>query len=174
KEIEGLAEVACRQVGLELADLEYVREGGRWYLRLYVDKPGGVTLDDCEAAHTAASETLDRSDPIGHAYTLEVASPGLERKLKREADFERFAGSRVEIRTHVAIDGSRRLHGRLVGLLRTPEGSSPDGRQVAEEAPAVRVTMDDGREISVPLAAIARARLAPDLPNGEKRGGARK
>lgn len=168
QQVEGLASPACGQVGVELVDVEYVRENSRWFLRLYIDRPGGVTLDDCERVHEAVGRTLDETDPIGHPYTLEVASPGLDRRLKREADFERFAGQPVEVRTTGPVEGSRRTRGRLLGLSRPAVG--------APASPLVRVAREDGQVVEVPLASISRARLAPELvlPNGEKRGGGRR
>lgn len=73
----------------ELVDVEYVKEGGSWYLRAYIDKPGGITIDDCEVISRALSDLLDEQDFIEDAYILEVSSPGLGRPLKKDKDFER-------------------------------------------------------------------------------------
>lgn len=168
RQIEELVLPACGQAGVELVDVEYVRESGRWFLRLYIDKPDGVTLDDCELVHEEVGRRLDENDPIGHPYTLEVASPGLDRPLKREADFERFAGEPVEVRTTEPVEGSRRIRGRLLGLARPAEGPG--------DGPRVRVARDDGQVVEVPLAVVSRARLAPesDPPNGKRKGGGRR
>lgn len=84
----------------ELVDVEYVKEGGTWYLRAYIDKPGGITVDDCEIVNRALSDLLDEKDFIDESYILEVSSPGLGRPLKKERDFERSLGQEVEIRTY--------------------------------------------------------------------------
>lgn len=169
-QIEELAVPACEQAGVELVDIEYVRESGRWFLRLYIDKLGGVTLDDCQLVHEDVGRRLDENDPIGHPYTLEVASPGLDRPLKREADFERFAGEPVEVRTTEPVEGNRRTRGRLLGLTRPAQGSP------GSDDPRVRVALVDGQVVEVPLSVISRARLAPELdpPNGKRKGGGRR
>ena len=88
--------------GFELVDVEYVKEGGNWYLRAYIDKPGGITVDDCEVISRSLSDKLDEEDFIEGAYILEVSSPGLGRPLKKEKDFVRNMGQEVEIgRAHV-------------------------------------------------------------------------
>jgi len=112
-----MAEAVASQLGLELVDVEYRREAGGWVLRVFIDKPGGVTLDDCQAVSYALSDQLDEADPIPNRYSLEVSSPGIERPLKRPADFERFAGRRVQIRTFAPLNGRRNWQGELVGLV---------------------------------------------------------
>ena len=101
--------------GLELVELEYRPEGGRWILRLYIDRPSGVTLDDCELASRQVGALLDIEDPIHHPYTLEVSSPGINRVLRREKDFNLFAGSPVVVKTSVKINGRRNFAGTLLG-----------------------------------------------------------
>ena len=90
--------------GFELWDVEYVKEGGTWYLRAYIDKPGGIMVDDCETVSRELSDILDEKDFIDGAYILEVSSPGLGRPLKKEKDFKRSLGSEVEVRTYRMID----------------------------------------------------------------------
>ena len=85
--------------GFELVDVEYVKEGGSWYLRAYIDKPGGINVDDCEIVSRELSDILDEKDFIDEAYILEVSSPGLGRPLKKEKDFKRSLGQEVEVRT---------------------------------------------------------------------------
>ena len=85
--------------GFELVDVEYVKEGGNWYLRAYIDKPGGITVDDCEVISRELSDKLDEKDFVEEAYILEVSSPGLGRPLKKEKDFARSLGEEVEVRT---------------------------------------------------------------------------
>ena len=97
----------------ELVDVEYVKEAGTWYLRAYVDKEGGITIDDCEKVSRAFSDLLDREDFIEDAYILEVSSPGLGRPLKKEKDYKRSMGKELEIRTYKAVDGSKEFCGTL-------------------------------------------------------------
>ena len=99
--------------GFELVDVEYVKEGGNWYLRAYIDKPGGIAVDDCEVISRELSEKLDADDFIGEAYILEVSSPGLGRPLKKEKDFVRSIGQEVEVRTYRAIDRQKEFRGIL-------------------------------------------------------------
>lgn len=88
----------------ELVDVEYVKEGGNWYLRAYIDKEGGITIDDCEVISRELSDLLDREDFIPDAYILEVSSPGLGRQLKKNKDFERNLGKEVEVKLYKAIE----------------------------------------------------------------------
>jgi ribosome maturation factor RimP len=103
------------RAGMELVDLEYRKEGGGWVLRLFIDKEGGVTLDDCTDISNEVGEALDVADLIQHGYNLEVSSPGLNRPLKKEADFKRFIGKLAKVKTLEAIGGSRNFKGRIVG-----------------------------------------------------------
>ena len=97
----------------ELVDVEYVKEGGTWYLRAYIDKPGGITVDDCEIVNRALSDLLDREDFIEDSYILEVSSPGLGRPLKKEKDFVRSQGEEVEIRTYRMVEKQKEFRGSL-------------------------------------------------------------
>ncbi len=99
--------------GFELVDVEYVREGGNWYLRVYMDKPGGITIDDCELVSRAMNEILDEKDYIDDVYTFEVSSPGLDRPLKKDKDFQRYTGSEIELRLYKAVDGEKEFRGIL-------------------------------------------------------------
>lgn len=99
--------------GFELVDVEYVKEAGTWYLRAYIDKPGGITVDDCEVVSRAFSDILDEKDYIEDTYIFEVSSPGLGRPLKKEKDFARSIGEEVEIRTYRAIDKQKEFIGIL-------------------------------------------------------------
>ncbi|MBQ8803627.1 MAG: ribosome maturation factor RimP [Tyzzerella sp.] len=99
--------------GFELVDVEYVKEAGTWYLRAYIDKPGGITVDDCEIVSRAFSDILDEKDYIEDTYIFEVSSPGLGRPLKKEKDFARSIGEEVEIRTYRAIDRQKEFIGIL-------------------------------------------------------------
>ncbi len=97
----------------ELVDVEYVKEGGTWYLRAYIDKPGGITIDDCEAVSRRLSDILDEKDYIEDAYILEVSSPGLGRPLRKEKDFKRSLGEEVELRTYRMIEKRKEFTGIL-------------------------------------------------------------
>ena len=99
--------------GFDLWDVEYVKEGGTWYLRAYIDKPGGIMVDDCEAVSRDLSDILDEKDFIDDAYILEVSSPGLGRPLKKERDYEKSLGKEVEIRTYRMLEGKKEFRGIL-------------------------------------------------------------
>ncbi len=99
--------------GFELVDVEYVKEGGSWYLRAYIDKPGGITVDDCETVSRQLSDLLDEKDYIEDSYILEVSSPGLGRPLKKEKDFERSLGEEIEIRTYRPVQHQKEFRGLL-------------------------------------------------------------
>lgn len=100
--------------GCTLWDVEYVKEAGTYYLRIFIDKEGGVGIDDCEAVSRALDPILDIEDPIPESYVFEVGSPGAERELKRPSDFEQFIGNEVEIKTYRPIEGQK----TFVGILR--------------------------------------------------------
>ena len=108
------AEAVARQ-GCELWDVEYVREAGQWFLRLYLDKEGGVDILDCEAVSREVSDLLDEADPIEGSYVFEVSSAGAERPLKRPGDFQRFMGSPVLLKTYKPRDGRKEFPGTLTG-----------------------------------------------------------
>ena len=97
----------------ELVDVEYVKEAGTWYLRAYIDKEGGFTVDDCEMVSRRLSDWLDKEDFIDDSYILEVSSPGLGRPLKKEKDYVRNMGKEIEIRTYRAIDRCKEFTGIL-------------------------------------------------------------
>ena len=99
--------------GFDLWDVEYVKEGGNWYLRAYIDKPGGIMVDDCEVVSRELSDILDEKDYIEDSYIFEVSSPGLGRPLKKEKDFIRSVGQEVEIRTYRAINRQKEFVGIL-------------------------------------------------------------
>lgn len=113
---EKLAIPIIEKEQFELVDVEYKKEGANWYLRLYIDKPGGITLDDCQKVSEQLSEELDKVDPIKENYFLEVSSPGLDRPLKKEKDFIRFKGELVEVKLYEALNGNKIIEGELIGL----------------------------------------------------------
>ena len=131
---------------LELVDVEYVKEHESWILRVFLDKPGGIDLDDCQSVSQILDQKLDEEDPIPGSYSLEVSSPGLERPLKKEADFQRFVGRSVEIRTYRGIHGRKRFTGMLEGL--------QDQNVLLKW---------EGETIEIPLELIAKANLAMEL-----------
>lgn len=110
---EELLEPIVAEAGFELVDVEYVKEAGTWYLRAYIDKPGGITVDDCEMISRKFSDILDEKDYIEDSYIFEVSSPGLGRPLKKEKDFQRSLGEDVEIRTYRPIEGQKEFEGVL-------------------------------------------------------------
>ena len=105
--VRTFAEPVVLAHGCTLWDVEYVREGGEWFLRLYIDKDGGVNINDCEAISRAIDPILDREDPIEGSYRFEVCSAGLERQLKRPSDFEAFLGADILLKTYRPVDGVR-------------------------------------------------------------------
>ena len=110
-----LAAPVAAEFGCELGDTEYVREAGQWFLRLYLDKEGGVDILDCENVSRKVSDLLDEADPIEGSYVFEVSSAGAERQLKRPGDFERFIGSPVLVKTYQNRDGRKEFAGVLAG-----------------------------------------------------------
>lgn len=110
---ETLLEPIITRLGFELVDVEYVKEGGQWYLRAYIDKPSGITVDDCEAVSREFSDILDEKDYIEDSYIFEVSSPGLGRPLKKEKDFKRSLGKSVECKLYKAINKQKEFEGIL-------------------------------------------------------------
>jgi ribosome maturation factor RimP len=130
-------------MGFELADLD-AHFGGRGLLRLYIDREGGVTLDDCQRVSEQVGAFLDVEDPLPSSYVLEVSSPGFDRRLRTLAHFERFSGEQAKVELRDAIDGRRRFTGRLAGV---------EGSTVLLEV--------EGELTRLPFGDIAEARLAP-------------
>ena len=118
------AEPVVLEKGCTLWDVEYVREGGEWFLRLYIDKVGGVDITDCEAISRAVDPLLDQHDPIQESYHFEVCSAGLERVLKRPSDFRQFMGSPIQIKLYRPRNGLKEIPGVLAGY--------EDGRVTAQ------------------------------------------
>lgn len=131
----------------ELVDVEYVKEGSNWYLRAYIDKEGGITVDDCEIVSKALSDLLDQEDFIKDAYILEVSSPGLGRPLKKDKDFLRSIGEEVEIRLFKPLHQKK----EYIGLLN------------AFDKESVTIETEDGEELRIPRTDIALIRLAFDF-----------
>jgi len=116
RRVEEIADSLLKDEGLELVDLEYRREGRRWVLRLFIDKEGGVTIEDCAAVSRDLGDILDAKDAVPEAYVLEVSSPGLNRRVRKKEDFSRFAGRKVEVRLTVPQDGRRKIVGNILGV----------------------------------------------------------
>lgn len=110
-----LAEPVAQEKGVEIWDVEFVKEAGTQYLRVYIDKDEGICIDDCEAVSRALDPILDEADPIPCSYVFEVASAGIERELKRPSDFEKFMGSQVEVKLYQALNGRKNYVGELAG-----------------------------------------------------------
>ena len=131
----------------ELVDVEYVKEAGTWYLRAYIDKPGGIAINDCEVVSRELSDLLDQKDFIDDSYILEVSSPGLVRPLKKERDFARSIGAEVEIRTYRMVEGRK----EFTGVLEEYDSES------------VTVSYEDGTKQNFDRKEIALIRLAFDF-----------
>ncbi len=111
-----IATKAAQEHGCSVYDVEFLKEGQNYFLRIYIDKDGGVSTDDCEKVSRTIDPMIDEADPIEQAYFLEISSPGLDRKLSRPEHFADNAGKRVELKLYSAIDGSKELEGELAGL----------------------------------------------------------
>ena len=143
-ELAKLLEPTVTRLGYELVDLEVRLGGSGGMVRLFIDKPEGIDLEDCEKVSMAVSALLDVEDPVPGNYNLEVSSPGLDRKLTKVEHFQRFAGETVKVQMRFPIEGRRRFRGTLV--------SSDDENIVVEV---------DGESFSLPLKTIDTARLVP-------------
>lgn len=145
--VEKLALPILIDTGLELVDVEYKKEGANWFLRVFIDKEGGVDIDDCSRVSERLSERLDEADPIPTAYFLEVSSPGAERPLKKAADYERAIGQYVHVSLYEPIDGMKALEGWLTDY-------STEAARVEVDVKGVKKT------VTIPVERIAAARLA--------------
>jgi len=116
KDLEALISPVVEQEGGEIVDLQWRREGHQWVLRLFLDKPNGITLDDCAYYSDRVGAFLDEKNAIEQSYVLEISSPGLDRIVKKDTDFEKFAGKPVKVRIKIAENGQRRFSGILKGL----------------------------------------------------------
>lgn len=112
--VEELVRPAVEALGFELCDVEFAKEYGGWVLTLYIDRAGGVTIDDCERVSKAVDPILDEADPIEQAYYLSVSSLGLDRPLKKDADFARNVGKRIEIKLYAPVAGKKEYRGELL------------------------------------------------------------
>ena len=113
--VTDLARPVVEANGCSLWDVEYIKEAGSWYLRLYIDKEGGVSIDDCEAVSRGVDPLLDKADPIQDAYTFEVSSAGADRPLKKPEHFAAFLGAEVDVKFYQAVNGQKSCTGILAG-----------------------------------------------------------
>lgn len=144
---EELLTPILERMNFELVDVEYVKEGGTWYLRAYIDKEGGITVNDCEAVAREMNEILDREDFVEDSYVFEVSSPGLGRPLKKEKDYVRSMGKELEIRTYRAINREKEFYGILT----------------AYDAGTVTIRQENGEQLTFEKSDIALIRLAFDF-----------
>ena len=144
EQLLSLLEPPVGALGYELVDVEFASAGSGGLLRLYIDAPAGITVDDCERVSHRVSEILDVEDPIPGAYTLEVSSPGLDRILRTREHFERFRGSRIRVQLSLPIEGRRRYTGTLTS--------------VTEDAIEMEV---DGEPVQLERTRIQKARVVP-------------
>ncbi|MDO5337510.1 MAG: ribosome maturation factor RimP [Eubacteriales bacterium] len=144
KKAEELLAPIVASRGFELVDVEYVKEAGTWYLRGYIDKPGGITVNDCEDVSRAFSDRLDACDFIEDSYIMEISSPGLDRPLKKEKDFARSMGKLLEIRTYRPVEKQKEFYGILT----------------AYDDNSVTIQEEDGQKRSFDRKEIALIRLA--------------
>jgi len=161
-ELTDLARRAARTEGVDVAWAELKRQGASWVFRVFIEKangePGDVNLADCERVTKRLSVLLDVEDPIDSAYVLEVSSPGLDRPLHDEKDFERFAGRLAQVRMLKAVDGRKRFVGTLDGV---------------EQGDVLLALSDGGGLVRLPMASIDRARLEIDLDASQPTTGGR-
>ena len=145
--VVALVDPILEEEGLDLVEVEYKRGARRSFLRIFIDKPGGVTLDDCSTVSNQLGDLLDIEDLISNRYVLEVSSPGAERPLNRPDDYRRFVGRLVRIRTKESVDGNRQFVGRLVAF----------------EEDKATIEVEDSEQVTLELGEIERARLEVEL-----------
>lgn len=144
---EKLVTPILEEMQLELVDIEYVKEGKNWFLRLYIDKENGIDIEECGIVSERLSEKLDEVDPVPHHYFLEVSSPGAERPLKKAEDFQQAIGKFVHVKTYEPIDNEKIFEGKLLTF---------DG-----EALEIEITIKTRKKtINIPYSKVAKARLA--------------
>ncbi len=144
---EALIQPILDRLGFVLWDVEYVKEGADHYLRAYIDKEKGITIDDCVEVSRALSDELDREDFIDEAYILEVSSPGLGRALKKDKDFERSIGQSVDIKTYKPIDGLKQMTGVLLSY----------------DKDSIEISAESGEKIRIGRSDLAKVNLSVDF-----------
>lgn len=143
--IEELITPVLNPESVELVDLTYQKSHGGWTLSLYLDKPGGITLDDCTDWSHRLGSLFEAENVFDRPYVLEVASPGLDRPLRKLRDFEKFAGQKVHVKLFAPIDGQKNFHGNLLG---------------ADEA-VIRLELDTKKQVELPRSQVAKCRVEP-------------
>ncbi len=145
--LTGVITPLMAQENVELVDLTYQKGPNGWTVALFIDKPGGVSLDDCTLWSGRVGQILEETDMIPHAYSLEVSSPGLDRPLKKLADYQRFLGERVSVKLYSALNGQKNFHGILK---QATEGS-------------IVVMTDEEKEVELPIQQVAKSKLDPKI-----------
>lgn len=143
-EVTAICDSIATSLSYELVDVEYIKELGSFYLRVYIDKPGGITLDDCQNMSESISNKLDEKDPITSAYFLEVSSPGLDRPLKTDKDFNRNIGKDIDLNLYSAFNNKKKYEGRLK----------------AYNQDFITINDEDENEIKIPREAVSVVKLA--------------
>lgn len=128
-------------IGMELVDVEFVKEGQHRYLRIFIDKEGGVSLEDCQKVSEYLNEKLDSTDPIEENYFMEVSSPGVERVLKKDSDFERFKEQLVEVKLYFPLEGTKVIEGTLKGLKDGKVAVQPENTTRILEIPRDKISL---------------------------------
>lgn len=147
QKVEKIIESLVTSNNMELVDVQYVSEAGRMVLRIYIDKDGGIKLDDCEAMSNEIGNLLDSSDAISDSYVLEVSSPGIDRALKKEKDFIKFLGERAKVSLYAPIDGQRNFKGKLLDFKNN----------------TIIIADVTGKTVEIPMDKVAKAKLDPDV-----------
>jgi ribosome maturation factor RimP len=164
--VREIVERVAQSSGLEVVDVELQGGGKARMLRIYIDKPGGVTHEDCSNFSREISTIFDVEDAVpGGTYLLEVSSPGLDRKLSKAADYERFTGSLVKLMTHDPVNGNRYFEGRLKALHEGRLRLELTGRKKSKKHEAV----EHGTEVEIDLANVEKANLIPEFSLGSKK-----
>ena len=146
EKIEALVKPLLDENRMEVVDVEFLHEHGQWVLRFFLDKAGGITLDDCAIMSDKIGGVLDAADPIPQAYSLEISSPGIYRPLRKEADYKRFLGERVDVKLFAPQEGRRNFSG-----------------VIADVGAGTVVVESEGQKFVLPLSGVAKARLDPEV-----------
>lgn len=145
KKVLAILEPILEEKALELADLEFVKEGPNWYLRVYIDKDGGVTIEDCENVSRILEKKLDETDPIEQAYILEVSSPGIDRPLKKPEHFEKYIGEIIDIKLYKPLEGKKEYQGELKqfdnGVITIIEEDGTEKQFIQKETASIRLAV---------------------------------
>ncbi|MCD5413610.1 MAG: ribosome maturation factor RimP [Clostridiales bacterium] len=150
KLVEGIVKPITNAENFELVDVEFKKEGPSRYLRVFIDKEGGISLDDCQLVSKQVSARLDELDSIEESYFLEVSSPGLDRPLKKESDFTKYIGKNIELKLYKPIEGNKMIEGELIGLI---EGK-------------ISIKLEDGDVFEIEKEKVALTRLLLNFREG--------